>query len=128
MSITYEQALYSHDGTEFDGLVAYKPEASQKKLDTVVVFPDAMGQGVMPKAKITALAEIGYLGFAADLFGVGIRDVPMSDVSKYARPLLGNQSLLRARALAAVAKAKSHPLCSGRVVVIGYASRHDRFL
>jgi hypothetical protein len=64
------------------------------------------------------------LGKLPDLFGVGVRDVPMADVSKYARPLLGNQSLLRARALAAVAKAKAHPLCSGRVVVIGYVSCH----
>lgn len=67
------------------------------------------------------LAGLGYVGFAIDAYGKGVRGDPMGDNSALMGPYLQDRAKLRARLLAAVAAAKAHPAVdANRIAVIGY--------
>lgn len=63
-----EDVRYRHDGTELIGLVE-RPERPNGR--AVVIFHEANGLGSNVRRRARMLAELGYLAFAADLYGGG---------------------------------------------------------
>ncbi|MDZ4868396.1 MAG: dienelactone hydrolase family protein [Alphaproteobacteria bacterium] len=73
------------------------------------------------RAKADELARLGYVGFAIDVYGRGVRGEPMGDNSALMGPYLNDRAKLRQRLLAAVAAAKAHPsVDASRIAVMGY--------
>ena len=61
---------YEHDGTKLKGFLAYD-DATKDKRPGVLVFPEWWGLNDYAKTRAKQLAELGYVAFAADLYGEG---------------------------------------------------------
>ena len=109
-----------HDGDlACQAYVAHGP--GQTKRPCVVVGHAWDGQNQMVRARAEALAGAGYVGFALDVYGKGVRGEEAADNTHLMMPFLQDRALLRRRLEAAVAAAKSHPLVDpDQIVVIGY--------
>ena len=86
----------------------------------VVAVHEAWGLGKQVQRRVQMLADLGYVALAADIFGD--RYIPKDPPDGMARigVWLNDRPALRRRAAAAVSALKAHPLCDGRLAVIGY--------
>ncbi len=86
----------------------------------IVAVHEAWGLGKQVQRRVKMLADLGYVALAADIFGD--RYIPKDPPDGMARigQWLGDRPALRRRAAAAVTALKAHPLCDGRIGVIGY--------
>ncbi|MBI2179050.1 MAG: dienelactone hydrolase family protein, partial [Candidatus Tectomicrobia bacterium] len=75
------------------------------KRPCVIVSHAWGGQLDFEREKARRLAEMGYLGFAVDLYGKGVRGAPAGDNSKLMQPFLEDRAMLRRRLLASLAAA-----------------------
>jgi len=63
---------YSQGDTQLRGYLAYDDSVtSEKKAPGVVVFPEWWGVNDFTKGRAEALAKLGYVAFAADMYGDG---------------------------------------------------------
>jgi dienelactone hydrolase len=95
-----ESVVYRQGGVELEGYLAYS-EAVKAPMPAVIVVHDWMGLGDFAKAKARDLAAMGYLAFAADIYGKGVRPAGMPEAAKLATQYKADRKLLRARVLAA---------------------------
>ena len=73
------------------------------------------------RAVTEKIARLGYIGFALDVYGKGIRGSETGDNSALMNPLLADRSLLRRRLLAGLRAAEDHKRVDrNRIAVIGY--------
>lgn len=87
----------------------------------VLVFHAWSGQSNVERAKADELARQGYVGFAVDLYGKGVRGDLLGDNTALMAPLVGDRRLLTRRIHAAVDAAKRLPgVDPERVGAIGY--------
>ncbi len=86
----------------------------------IVVVHEAWGLGAQVQRRARMLAELGYVALAADIFGD--RHIPADPPEAFGiiGAFAADTGALRARAGAAVAALKAHPLCDGRIAAIGY--------
>ncbi|MBY0512854.1 MAG: dienelactone hydrolase family protein [Gemmataceae bacterium] len=113
---------YEHDGTRLKGFLAYD-DAAKGRGPAVLVFPEWWGLNDYAKTRATQLAELGYVAFAADLYGEGkvIDAAHPEDAQKMATALRGNQVVWRGRAQAALKQLTSQPTVDpAKVAAIGY--------
>jgi dienelactone hydrolase len=79
------------------------------------------GPNEQVRDKASHLARMGYLGFALDVYGKGVRGGALDDNTELMAPYIDDRALLRRRLLAALAAAKLHPFTDpSRIAVIGY--------
>lgn len=62
--------IYHHGNQELHGFVAYQEELKQPR-PAVIVVHDWSGRGEFACNKAILLAEMGYVGFALDVYGQG---------------------------------------------------------
>jgi dienelactone hydrolase len=111
---------YQQGGATLEGTVAYD-DASAAKRPGVLVVPQWMGPTDYEIGRAKQLAELGYVGLVADIYGKGVRPTTMEEASKLAASYKANRPLLRARAAAALATLRAQPLVDEtRVAAIGY--------
>jgi len=99
MTIATEIVPYSHEGSPFDVFVA-RPGGSAARPAVLVVHAFA-GREAFAEGKARALAELGYVGAAIDLYGVGKRGTDRATSQALMMELIGNPPLLRKRIAAA---------------------------
>lgn len=90
---------YIHDNLVFEGYCAVKDVKSKKP--AVLVFHDWSGRNDFANQKAEQLAELGYVGFAVDMFGRGVTGKTKEEKSALIKPLMDDRKLLLGRALAA---------------------------
>jgi dienelactone hydrolase len=79
------------------------------------------GQGDGERSTAEKLAELGYVGFALDLYGKGVRGGSMEANAQLMQPFLDDRALLRRRINAALAAAQAHPKIEAeRIAAMGY--------
>ena len=108
MAIKTEDLRYSDGPTACNGFLAYD-DAQVGKRPGILLVHEAFGLGphVMERARM--IAELGYVAFAADLFG-GRRQVGnMEEVMQVVGPMRENPAMLRARAKAALSALAALP-------------------
>jgi dienelactone hydrolase len=113
---------YEQDGTKLKGFLAYD-DSSKEKRPGVLVFPEWWGLNDYAKNRAKQLAELGYVAFAADLYGDGkIIDIAHpEDALKSVTTLRQNQKTWRARASAALEELKKQPnVDDSKLAAIGY--------
>ncbi|MSR19310.1 MAG: carboxymethylenebutenolidase [Phycisphaerales bacterium] len=111
---------YSHAREEFDGFVA-RPQSSQDCAPIVIVFHAWAGQDDFAREKAQYLARLGYVGFAADLYGRGRRGTTTEECSALMSPLMQDRALLAQRIEATVSAAKQIDGADAtRIAAIGY--------
>jgi len=120
-SVDVQKVEYSIDGQKHIGVVAFDPKTANEKLPGVVIIHDAFGIGQVVNSRLRELAGMGYLAFAADMFGNGqtFNDIP--SCMAVVKPLLGDRKKIQHLVGAAVKQLQSHPKSDPtRVVVFGY--------
>lgn len=104
-----ENIDYKCNGTTLKGCLVYKGEATAKR-PAVIVAHAWRGQDEFARQKARDLAELGYVGFAADLYGDGVCVTSDEEALKLMLPFFLDRSLLRERITAAFDAIKNHPL------------------
>jgi Dienelactone hydrolase and related enzymes len=110
---------YSHDGTDLGGYLA-RDVTRTEPLPAVLIVHDWTGVGPNVQMRAQMLARLGYIAFAADVYGAGVR--PTGDAaSTLAGEFYRNLPLLRARVAAGYEQlAHTAGVDPDRIVVIGY--------
>src|SRR6201997_3025496 len=81
-SVVTKIVSYRQGDTELRGYLAYDDSVtSEKKAPGVLVFPEWWGLTDFVKGRADALAKLGYVAFAADMYGNGV-SVPPTDHDK----------------------------------------------
>lgn len=115
-----EKIVYEKDGVKMEGVLAYDTK-TKKPRPGIVIFPDWMGQGEYSQMRAQQLAQMGYVAFAADVYGIGNNPKDMGEAAKLAGKYREDRKLMRERAQAAVATLSQNKLVdSSKVAAIGY--------
>lgn len=96
MSIATRAVDYEDGGTQFQGFMAWDRGARQQR-PGVLIAHAWRGCGEQEQAKARALAELGYVGFALDLYGKGIRGGSIEENRRLMQPLMDDRALLQRR-------------------------------
>ena len=87
----------------------------------VLVFHEGLGLGEFVMARARRLAELGYVAFAADMFGERRQARNLQEVAKLVGDLRNEPETLRGRGRAALATLKAMPqVDAGRIAAIGF--------
>ncbi len=87
----------------------------------VIIFSDWMGVGEFAKERGRHLAKLGYIAFAADIYGDGHQAKDVKEAGELATKFKSDRSLLRARAEAAFKEIeKISNVDSKRIAAIGF--------
>jgi len=112
---------YRQGDAVLEGYLAYDDAATGKR-PGVLVIHEWKGLAAYEKGRAEQLAALGYVAFAADIYGKGVRpataELAAAEAGKYRGT---DRSLLRARAAAGLEKLASLPQADpDRLAVIGY--------
>ena len=109
MTIIRQTITYDGPGGPFEGVLAYDDEVEARR-PGVMVVPNVLGLKEADIVKAEDLARLGYVGFAADVFGQGRRKTRTSDsVAEYMDELNADRALLRDRLAASLATLQDCP-------------------
>ncbi|MDI1319102.1 MAG: dienelactone hydrolase family protein [bacterium] len=113
---------YEHAGVKLEGYLAYDDEkaAADKKAPGVLVVPEWWGLTDYAKGRAEQLAKLGYVAFAADMYGAGITTTDAKKAGELAGPFYG-KPLMAERAQAGLDQLLATGLVDApRVAAIGY--------
>jgi dienelactone hydrolase len=117
--ITTERVSYDHDGTALEGYLAWDASL-EGPLPAAVVVHDWTGEGEYVHARAQMLARLGYVAFAIDVYGAGIRpqgDAAAAEAQRYYADL----PLLRGRVQAGFDALRTDARADPeRIAVLGY--------
>lgn len=115
-----EGLKYHAGGVECFGEV-YFDEKSKSKRPAVIVAHAWRGQDDFARDQAKKLAELGYIGFAADLFGNGKIGTTDEEAKKLIEPLVKDRLLLRERIIGAFETIRKNPLVdTSKIGAIGF--------
>lgn len=117
--IEAETVAYEHEGQPLEGYLARDIQADERR-PAVLVVHDWNGVADNVRMRAQMLARRGYVAFAADLYGAGVR--PTGDAAAAeARKYYDDLPLLRSRVAAGFSWLRQHPAVDpARLAVIGY--------
>lgn len=111
---------YKHGDTVLEGYLAFD-DAKTGKLPGVLLIHDWMGLGTQVKDRAEALAGMGYVAFAADIYGKGVRPQNVQDAGAQATKYRSDRALMRNRARAGLDYLAAQPnVDASRLVSMGY--------
>ncbi|MBZ0270320.1 dienelactone hydrolase family protein [bacterium] len=111
---------YAHDGATLEGFLAYDDAATGKRPGVLVVH-QWMGLTDNERMRARMLAELGYVAFAADVYGKGVRPANREEAAAQAGRYYGDRALWRARVAAGLGVLKGQEFVdTSRVAAIGY--------
>lgn len=109
MAIVRRTLVYEGPGGPFEGVAAWDDTIAGRR-PCLLVLPNVLGQKEADNLKAEALAELGYVALAADVFGQGRRTTLQSDDrTRYMDELNADRGLLRERLAASLAALKALP-------------------
>lgn len=119
--ITTKIVEYRQGETVLEGYLAYDDSVKGKR-PGVLVIHEWTGLGPYVKKRAEQLAAMGYVAFAADIYGKGVRPATPELAGKEAAKYRGtDRALLRGRAGAGLATLANVPeVDNSRLAVIGY--------
>ena len=108
------------NGAELEGMVSYNPNI-KGKVPGVLVIHEWTGLDDYTQMRIQQIAALGYVVFAADIYGKGIRPKDPKDAAATSSIYKNNRPLLRRRARLALEQLKKQPnVDPSKIVVMGY--------
>ena len=103
MAIVRRTLVYDGPGGPFEGVAAWDDAVAGPR-PCLLVLPNVLGQKEADNRKAEALAGLGYVALAADMFGQGKRTtLQAEDRSRYMDELNADRALLRDRLAASLA-------------------------
>ena len=120
MAIVTKSVPYAHNGAQFEGYLAYD-DALGGPRPLVTISHAWGGRGAFENEKAEQLANLGYAGFALDVYGAGIVGTTPEENTKLMMPLLEDRAELLARLRAGVAAGSAQKVAdANKVTAIGY--------
>jgi dienelactone hydrolase len=111
---------YKQGETVLEGFLAYDTAGPARKPGVLVVH-DWKGIGPNTRLRTEMLAKMGYVAFAADIYGKGVRPVDGKEAGATAGPYFKNRPLVRDRVAAGFQYLASQPnVDPRRTAAIGY--------
>jgi dienelactone hydrolase len=111
---------YKQGDTILEGYLAWD-DAKTNKRPGILVVHEWTGINDHIRQRAEMLAKLGYMAFAADIYGKGIRPSASADAAKTAGIYKNDRPLLRARAQAGLAELRKQKLVDPqRIAAIGY--------
>ncbi|MEO0422728.1 MAG: dienelactone hydrolase family protein [Pseudomonadota bacterium] len=111
---------YQHDGLTMDALLV-APDGVEQSRPAVLIAHAWGGRSDFEEERAQAIAALGYVGIAIDVYGKGVRGSNADENTALMQPLLDNRQRLQARLQAALAAAREQAEVDGtRVAAIGY--------
>jgi dienelactone hydrolase len=111
---------YSADGVPLKGYLAYDNSITGKRPGVIVVH-EWWGLTNYPKMRADMLAKLGYVAFAADMYGDGKTADNPADAGKYAGESTKSMDTLKAKFLAALELLKKNKhVDPNKIAAIGY--------
>jgi len=92
--VVTKTVVYEHAGTKLEGFLAYDDaKAAKGKLPGVLVIPEWWGLNAYAKGRAEQLAAMGYVAFAADMYGQGVATEDPKKAGELASPFQGKPLL-----------------------------------
>lgn len=111
---------YQQGDTVLQGYLAYD-DAVEGKRPGVLVIHAWMGLDEYAQRRARQLAELGYVAFAADIYGKGVRPKNAQEAGQQAGKYRADRALLRARAAAGLQVLADQPNAeTDKIAAIGY--------
>lgn len=115
-----QKIKYQDGNVVLEGYYATDDSKSGKKA-AIIVCHDWSGRNEFAEKKAEQLAELGYVGFALDMFGIGKLGKTTEEKSALITPLMSDRAVLRERVLAAFETVKKLPdVDTAKIGVIGF--------
>lgn len=115
-----EVVEYTVDDVVFKGYLAYKDQVEGKRPGVLVVH-EWWGHNEYVRNRARMLAELGYTALAIDMYGDGKLAKHPDDAGKFARAVMENMEVAKARFTAGMDLLKKHPTVnSEHIAAIGY--------
>ncbi len=105
--IKTQTIIYKDGDTELEGYMAWNT-ASKKPAPGIVIVHDWNGTDAYEQRRARELAELGYVGFCADIYGKGVRGASPQESGKLAGQYKGDRALFRRRLKAALNELSRH--------------------
>lgn len=111
---------YRQGGTVLEGYLAWD-DMNHLRRPAVLLVHEWTGLGTYVKRRAEMLAKLGYVAFAADIYGKGVRPATPAEASKTAALYKNDRALMRARARAGLEILKGQKMIDPkRIATIGY--------
>jgi len=111
---------YRQERTTLEGYLIYDDQFTGKRPGVLVVH-EWMGLNDYAKSRANQLARLGYVAFAPDIYGQGVRPSTPEAAGAESGKYKNDRSLLRQRILAGLDVLKSHAnVDASKLVAIGY--------
>jgi len=120
--IVTKPVAYEHGGVKLEGLLAYDDAkvSPDKKAPGVLVVPEWWGLNDYAKSRAEQVAKLGYVAFAADMYGAGVVTTDPKKAQELSSQFYG-KPLMAERAQAGLDQLLATGLVeSGHVAAIGY--------
>jgi dienelactone hydrolase len=119
-AITSKTVEYSHGGTTLEGFMAWD-DAIKGTRPAVLIVHQWMGLTDYERMRAEQLAKLGYVAFAVDVYGKGVRPANPGEAGGLAGKYKGDRALLRARVAAGLDALRASGLADAkRIAAIGY--------
>jgi dienelactone hydrolase len=118
--IVTKSVEYKEGDTTLEGFVAYDNSVKNSRPGVLIVH-QWKGLGDYEKMRAEMLAKMGYVAFACDIYGKGVRPASMQEAGAQAGKYKGDRALLRKRVKAGLETLlKQQGVDAKRVAAIGY--------
>ncbi len=120
--IVTRPVAYEHAGVKLEGYLAYDDikASAASKAPGVLVIPEWWGLNEYPKGRAEQLAKLGYVAFAADMYGAGVVTKDKDKAGQLAGQFYG-KPLMADRARAGLEQLlKTGLVDAARVAAMGY--------
>lgn len=119
-AVRTEVVPYRHSGTELEGALVYD-DAVKGPRPGVLVLHEWWGHGPYVRRRAEQLARLGYVAFAADMYGKGVYAKTHEEAAKLSGAFREDRALMRMRALAGLqVLKKSGKADPKKLAAIGY--------
>ena len=122
--VTTRTVSWKADGQRFEGTVAFDAaqlKAAGGKLPGVLVIHQWMGPTDYERMRAGMLAELGYVAFVGDVYGVAVRPTDQASAGKAAGRYKGDRPLFRKRVVASLAQLRAQPeVDKDKIAAVGY--------
>ena len=120
MALQTRLISYQHDAVTLEGFLAWDDTISGQR-PAVAICHTWGGRSEFEQNKAVQLAELGYVGFALDMYGQGVLGAGPEENSALMAPFMQDRALLQARIAKGVAALREQAeVDSARVAAMGY--------